>query len=73
MHGVISLPDATSYDKLYYRAMKDITNKRPFILTRSNFAGTQKWAAHWLGDNQSTWPNIAWSLVGKLMPKPFSD
>ena len=49
----------------YLRAMKEITNKRPLIVTRSNFPGTQTWAAHWLGDNQSTWPNLAWSIVGK--------
>jgi len=39
--------------------------KRPLVLTRSNFAGTQKYAAHWLGDNQSLWPQMAWSIVGK--------
>lgn len=49
------------------KAMKGIIpGKRPFILTRSNFPGTQSWAFHWLGDNQSTWPNIYWSIVGIL-------
>jgi len=32
-----------------------VENQRPFILTRSFFAGSQKHAAVWTGDNQAKW------------------
>ncbi|EAY02964.1 Glycosyl hydrolases family 31 protein [Trichomonas vaginalis G3] len=37
-------------------------DERPFILTRSFFAGSQKFAAAWTGDNSATWSMLANSL-----------
>jgi alpha-glucosidase len=37
-------------------------NERPFVLTRAAFAGTQRYAATWTGDNQSTWVHYRLSL-----------
>ncbi|KAJ3087680.1 alpha-glucosidase maltase [Quaeritorhiza haematococci] len=39
---------------------------RPFILSRSTFAGTGRWAAHWLGDNESSWDSMMYSISGCL-------
>ena len=37
-------------------------NQRPFILTRSFFAGTQRYAAVWSGDNAADWGHLRSSL-----------
>jgi alpha-glucosidase len=36
-------------------------NERPFVLTRAAYAGTQRYAATWTGDNSSTWNHIRMS------------
>lgn len=37
---------------------RDNGEKRPFVLTRSHFAGTQRYAAFWTGDNTADWPYL---------------
>ncbi|KAK3096024.1 hypothetical protein FSP39_022064 [Pinctada imbricata] len=50
-----------------HKALSNIRpGKRPFILTRSSFAGTGKYSFKWLGDNGSHWPHMHWSIVGLL-------
>ncbi|KAF9343819.1 hypothetical protein BGX26_005172 [Mortierella sp. AD094] len=41
-------------------------DQRPFILTRSTFAGTGAYAAHWTGDNWSQWNHLYFSVTGIL-------
>lgn len=36
-------------------------NERPFVLTRAAYAGAQRYAATWTGDNSSTWNHLAMS------------
>jgi alpha-glucosidase len=36
--------------------------KRPFVLSRSGWAGIQKYAAVWTGDNYSTWDHLKLSV-----------
>jgi alpha-glucosidase len=41
-------------------------NQRGFILTRDMFAGSQRWAALWTGDNVSTWEHLKLSIPMNL-------
>jgi len=36
-------------------------NERPFVLTRAAYAGTQRYAATWTGDNVAVWNHLAMS------------
>jgi alpha-glucosidase len=61
----------TEYHNLYGHDEADATyqglkmhkpNERPFVLTRDMYAGTQRWAALWTGDNVSNWEHLQMSL-----------
>ncbi|OBA27742.1 hypothetical protein HANVADRAFT_52165 [Hanseniaspora valbyensis NRRL Y-1626] len=60
-----------------YKSMKDIYGnvKRPFVLTRSFFAGSQKTAATWTGDNFAKWEylenSVPMILSSGLAGMPF--
>ncbi|TGA99160.1 DUF5110 domain-containing protein [Sporolactobacillus shoreae] len=42
--------------------IKNATGQRPFVITRACYAGTQKYATVWTGDNQSLWEHLRMSL-----------
>jgi alpha 1,3-glucosidase len=40
-------------------SVREPTKKRPFVLSRSYFAGSQRYGAIWTGDNLGTWEHMA--------------
>ncbi len=37
-------------------------DRRPFVLTRAGYAGVQRYAAAWTGDNNATWQSLALNI-----------
>ena len=42
----------------YEGVRRRVDNQRPFVLSRSFFAGTQRYAAIWTGDNRASWAHL---------------
>ncbi|XP_076075662.1 lysosomal alpha-glucosidase-like [Mytilus galloprovincialis] len=45
-----------------YTALKTVRNKRPFIISRSTYAGQGYYGGHWSGDNFATYHDMAMSI-----------
>lgn len=69
------------YGMLMTRATREgiqaaLPDRRPFVLTRANFIGGQRYAATWTGDNASTWADLKMSIPMSinlgLSGQPFS-
>ncbi|WP_339323257.1 TIM-barrel domain-containing protein [Paenibacillus sp. FSL W8-0194] len=41
---------------------RQLDNRRPFVLTRAGYAGIQRYAAVWTGDNRSFWEHMALAM-----------
>lgn len=39
-----------------------LDGERPFVLTRSGFAGIQRWSACWMGDNNAVWEHLEMAI-----------
>ncbi len=58
IHNIFGMENArATYDGL----RKLQPNERPFVLTRAAYAGAQRYAATWTGDNLATWNHLSMS------------
>ena len=48
--------------KATYEGWKALTGKRPFVITRACYSGSQKYATAWTGDNQSLWSHLRMAI-----------
>jgi alpha-glucosidase len=55
MHNVYGMENTRgTHDGMVQNA----PNMRPFVMTRASYAGGQRYAATWTGDNSSTWNHL---------------
>ena len=59
IHNVFGMENARATYEGLLRLQPDI---RPFVLTRAAYAGAQRYAATWTGDNSSTWNHMRLSI-----------
>jgi alpha-glucosidase len=58
IHNVFGMENA----RATYEGLRKLQgDERPFVLTRAAYAGTQRYAATWTGDNSATWNHISMS------------
>lgn len=55
---IVPFQSEATYEGLLERTK----NRRPFILTRGHFAGSQRYATIWTGDNTAEWSHLAISI-----------
>ncbi len=45
-----------------HAALRKLTGKRPFVITRACYSGTQKYSVAWTGDNHSIWAHLQMAI-----------
>uniref|UniRef100_UPI0040564D7D glycoside hydrolase family 31 protein n=1 Tax=Acetatifactor sp. TaxID=1872090 RepID=UPI0040564D7D len=48
--------------KATYEGLKEFDGRRPFVITRACYAGTQKYSTGWTGDNHSMWGHLQMAI-----------
>jgi alpha-glucosidase len=59
IHNVYGMENARA---TYEGLLKLRPDERPFVLTRAAYAGAERYAATWTGDNSATWNHIGMSV-----------
>ena len=48
--------------KATYEGWREFSGKRPFVITRACYSGSQKYAVAWTGDNHSIWSHLRMAI-----------
>lgn len=48
--------------KAAYEGLKELDGRRPFVITRACYAGSQKYTTAWTGDNCSIWTHLQMAI-----------
>ncbi len=48
--------------KAAYEGLKEFDGRRPFVITRACYAGSQKYSTAWTGDNCSIWAHLQMAI-----------
>lgn len=48
--------------KAAYEGLKELDGRRPFVITRACYAGSQKYSTAWTGDNCSIWAHLQMAI-----------
>lgn len=48
--------------KAVYESLQKYDKKRPFVITRACYAGSQRYASAWTGDNHSIWAHLQMAI-----------
>lgn len=60
--------------KAHFEALKALNQSmRPFIISRSQFVGQGKYSGTWLGDLDSSYEHLRWSLIGMIESNWFGQ
>lgn len=62
LHSIYSQLEA----RATYRALVEIRQKRPFIISRATSSGQGAWSGHWSGDIESSWEDMRLSIPNFL-------
>lgn len=62
VHNLYGLSESVVTQK----AVRLATGKRSFVLSRSTFIGSGRYAGHWLGDNDSSFKDLHRSIIGMI-------
>ncbi|EMP39291.1 Lysosomal alpha-glucosidase [Chelonia mydas] len=63
LHSLYGLTEAIAS----HRALVRVRGKRPFVISRSTFAGHGRFAGHWTGDVLSSWEQLYYSIPEVLL------